>query len=233
MREIAVQGGQFYSYSDFKTLTGTMPSEASSEMLGILLMRKGQEIADKGIVPSLSYFDARSGEHIHFILAGWRRDQIAPGPLVWSYDDSAFVRACQVISEQTTWLYSGGVDLLLVTANRRPNGGFIVDFKNVIYLPLHTLKERKLIESPEVLFERIFRFAQHYKGPNPLAAFSAQEARVSLVQAVIESVLGWLPREAKENFDYAKNFVVRDVSKSSPSNAALVQQVSWAGPPFV
>ncbi|MER8639314.1 hypothetical protein [Mesorhizobium sp. M1365] len=227
-----MEGGQFFSYSEFEMLAGRMPSEASSEMLGILFMRKGQEIADKGIVPSLSYFNARSGEHIHFILAGWRRDGIAPGPVEWSYDDSAFVRACEVISEQTTWRYSGGVDLLLVTANRKPISGFIVDFRGVIYIPLHTLKERKLIESPEVLFERIFRFAQHYKGPNPLAAFSVQEARVSLVQAAIESVLGWLPKEAKENFDYAKNFLVRDVSKDSPSNAALVQQISWAGPPI-
>jgi hypothetical protein len=82
---------------------------------------------------------------------------------------------------------------------------------------------KKLVESPEVLFERLIRFAESYEGPDPLLHLSLQEARASLFEGVINAILSYVSKDMKDRLDYAKHFLIQDVSKGTPSGLVLVQ----------
>jgi hypothetical protein len=66
----------------------------------------------------------------------------------------------------------------------------------------------------------IYRFAEQYKGERPIASLSLQEARVSGAAALIQGLVGYLPKEVREQIEYAKEFFVHDVSK--PTDARLL-----------
>jgi len=88
-----------------------------------------------------------------------------------------------------------------------------IDLRGVIVIPVLEMREKKVVESTDILFERIFAFARKFKGQDPILSFSMQETRVSAVHGLIESIVGYLPKEAKERFEYAKQFKIKDVSK--------------------
>jgi hypothetical protein len=131
------------------------------------------------------------------------------------------LEACDAIALETSWRYSGGVDLLLFTTNRRWDSGTRIDFSGIINIPIHTLKETKLIESVDILFERIASFARNYRGPDPLLGFATQEVRVSVLFGIVESILSFIPREAKENLEYAKHFAIRNIVKNPSAQVRL------------
>ncbi len=191
-------------------------------------MRAGQEIADKNITPFLRYLDMRSGEDLHFILPGWSFVEAGRGTSPsaiakeWMYLDEHFIKACDVISSQTNWQYSGGTDLLLLTTRKLTHDTVKIDFSGAINIALHELKEKK-IESPEVLLHRLIMFAKSYKGDYPLISLSIQEARVSFFEAVLNAIVGYLPKEAKERFDYAKQFAVKDVAKKERHKQVMIK----------
>jgi hypothetical protein len=195
-------------------------------IVGILFMRKGQKITDTEILPSLTYFNFRSGQ-TDFVLAGWKHEVNSKEP-GWHFDEMAFVKACDVINENTKWRYEGGTELLLFEARKgeeKTSGtkkhnthshSVYIDFSNALTLHLDTIMQ-KLSEPPQVIFERIFSFSRNYMGDSPLQGLSFQEARVSAVAAVVQGVIGYLPKEVKEQLEYARQFGVKDISKPSRS----------------
>jgi hypothetical protein len=224
-----MRGGIIQTFADFKNIVGKVQGFCpSTRLIAILFMREGQEITDKGIVPFLKYFHLRSGKDLHFILPGWVFQEAGRGTepstvgKTWVYSDKLFIQACNVISSETRWKYSGGTDLLLLTTRRAAKDNIILEFSGAINIALHVMKEKKLVESPEVLFERIIQFAESYKGPDPLLKLSLQEARVSLVEGVINAVLSYLSKDIKDRLEYAKQFLIQDVSKDTPSGPALI-----------
>jgi hypothetical protein len=131
--------------------------------------------------------------------------------------------------------YSGGVDLLLMTASKRIERDehgqhfdrrrvkYAIDLSGVISIPVHTLVKAKRFESVDQLFERIFRHAKVFEGDDPLLGLMGQEFRVSVFEGLTNSVLGLLPKEAKECVDYAKHFAITDVSKKGERKSAIVK----------
>jgi hypothetical protein len=227
-----MRGGIIESFADFTNIVGKVHNfSPSTRLIAILFMREGQEITDKGIVPFLNYFDIRSGKALHFILPGWVHREAGRGTdhssvgKEWIYSDSLFTKACEVIASETRWKYSGGTDLVLVTTRKAANINIVVDFSGAINIALHVMKEKKLVESTEVLFERLIRFAESYQGPDPLLKLSLQEARVSLVEGVINAVLSCLPKGMKERLEYSKQFLIQDISKETRSGKALIHIV--------
>lgn len=201
-------------------------------IVGLLFMRKGQKITDSEIIPSLSYFNQRSGE-TDFVLAGWKHEVNTKEP-GWSFDESAFVKACDVIGENTKWRYEGGTELLLFEARKgeekivegrdfSSSRTVYIDFSNALTIQLDTVM-LKVSEAPQAIFERIFRFARNYQGENPLQGLSFQEARVSAVAAVVRGVIGYLPKEVKDQLEYARQFGVKDISKQSKNEIKITQK---------
>jgi len=237
-----MRDGDFTTFGEFDALVDQRLSDLESEgasmrLVGMLFMRQGQSLTDKEITPSLEYLHGRSGDHIDFYLAGWkfyaRSEGVASSS--WTFDLDAFLKAQDAIESETDWSYSGGVDLLLMTASKRIEANthstyhshkrvhYAVDMTGVISIPVHSLVKANLIESPDILFERIIRFAKMFEGKDPLLGLTAQEARVSVVEGLTGTVLGLLPKEAKERLDYAKHFAIKDVSKKGSRRTAIVK----------
>jgi len=219
--------GRFDFYAQFEELAKSGVSEDGvPKLMGLLFMREDQELVAKSILPSLSYFHERSGEHVHFILPGWSFTTDDKRNTEWHYSVEAFSRAVKVIEENSSWTYQGGTELLLFTVktsltnyhrhdeSRRGQSSSDVDFSSAISLQLDLLKERKLIDSIERLFEIIFRFAKNYKGDDPIQALTAQELRVSLVNGFSRTLMSLIPAGSKERAEYAAQFAVRDLSKA-------------------
>jgi hypothetical protein len=215
------------------------PDELSARLIGLLFMRAGQGIVDKEIIPSFEYFDRRSGDDIDFHIPGWKRVHaygIGMGrePTL-KFDAENFIKACDIFASETRWTYSGGVDLLLFTLRRIGPEHWEIDLGGVIVIPILELREKKLVESTDVLFERIFSFARKFKGRDPILGFSTQEARVSAVNGLIETLVGYLPKEAKERLQYAKNFRIQDVSRPGVRAVIGIQRMeqSYGNPDAV
>lgn len=225
--------GRFSYYSQFEEIanSGAKEEEGTPKLMGLVFMRKDQELTAKHILPSLSWFHERSGEHIHFVLAGWGfttdgASAAEPGRTEWNYSDEAFSNAVRVIEENSTWRYQGGTELLLFTVqtketvhnradeHRVGQVSSAVDFSSSIALQLDILKERKLIDSIERFFEIIFRFAKTYKGDDPIRALTVQEMRVSLANGISKMLMSIIPKESKEKAEYAVEFAVKDLSRA-------------------
>lgn len=232
-----MRDGGFSDWFEFEEiLERSSISKASvgeRKIVGLLFMRKGQKITDAEILPSLNYFNFRSGQ-TDFVLAGWKNTVGSENP-GWSFDEKAFVKACDVISGNTKWRYEGGTELLLFEARKgeekvsetkkRSNASrsIYIDFSNAITIHLDTMMQ-KVSETPQVIFERIFRFARNYKGGSPLQGLSLQEARVSAAAAVVQSVIGYLPKEVKDQLEYARQFGVKDISGPSKDEMKVTQR---------
>jgi len=234
--------GGFTNWVEFEEAIGkTSVSKGppgETQLVGLLFMRAGQKLTDGEIVPSLDYFNARSAK-TDFVLPGWKYDLESAGH--WSFDENAFVAACKVIRENTKWKYSGGTELLLFEAHkgkRTSSGGIkdrgsstsvFADFSSAVTVRLDELIHKKLVQSPEVVFERIFSYAEHHNGGRPLAGLAFQEARVSGAAAIVQGVLSYLPKEVKEQIEYAKEFAVQDISKPSDAQLKVISKhTSWS-----
>jgi hypothetical protein len=203
------------------------PDDPTSQMMGLLFMREGQPLVDKEIKPSLHYFHRRSADAIDFIIPGWKRNQqyvMGRKPSEFAtFDVENFVKSCDVVSDATTWKYSGGIDLLLFTTRETEVDRFEIDFGGVIGIDVLSLRERKLVESADVRFERIFSFAKNYKGSNPLTAFAVQETRVSALHSLLQIVLGYLPKEVKDPLQYASTFGIKDFTRRDYGSSGLLE----------
>lgn len=196
-------------------------------LAGLLFMRPEQEITKNEILPNLKYFDLRSGKYIDFTFPGWI--EVDNRGKKWAFQNKAFIRCCDVISAETTWKYSGGIDLLLFTTRRIPRRWAIhddldVDFSGSMNIPIHQLVQKHLVEGVDVLFERIFSFAKNYEGSDPILGISIQEARVSAIRAFVDAILSYLlPKAALDRLDYAKNFVVQDIARPAASRRLRIK----------
>jgi hypothetical protein len=216
----------FDTFVEFESkVSNEQAKQGEARLVGLLFMRSGQELIDKDILPSLDYFDQRSGPFVDFYLPGWEKVVIGGGKrsVEWRFDTKRFIHACEVIGNVLDWRYSGGADLLLFTSRHLSDKGnkAFLDFSQSVYLPLHVMKDDKI--GPSVLFERIFGFAQQYKGIDPLAGLAMQEVRVSGVNAFIDGLISWLARGGKEQIEYARRFVMRDISRGDEARVVSVK----------
>jgi hypothetical protein len=226
---------------DFEALVDQHMTDVDADsvkLLGVLFMREEQALA-KEIAASLNYLDSESSDAIDFYLPGWKSswtNKTDKAIVSWTFDLGRFMRAKNAFEEEIDWKYSAGGDLLLMTAGkvdqihnnsqfyRRSEYKYVIDFTGVRSIPLHTLVKNNLIEAPDILFKQIFDFAKRFKEGDPVVGFMAQEVRVSAVSAITEGVFGLLPKEAKQRVDYAKHFVIKDVTKSGKRKNAIVKE---------
>jgi hypothetical protein len=182
--------------------------------------------------------DVQYARHLQSIDEGRKDFKRVNGK--WSFDEESFVKACDVISENTRWKYGGGTELLLFEAQKgeRKSAGFktrdtsesvYADFSTAVTVHLDTLMQKKPTETPQIIFKRVFRYAKQYEGNNPLMGLSLQEARVSAFAAIVQTVIGYLPKEVKEQIEYAKEFGVKNISKQSDRQLKVThKQHSWS-----
>jgi hypothetical protein len=192
-------------------------------LVGLVFCRPEFPIAQE-ILPSLDYFHRKSGEHANFYFAGygrknlpeWKRGrsvQVAGFP-DWRFNASVFDALRAEIEARTTWHYSGASDLILTNAIDQKDADYAeMDFTSAICINLEQLRDKRGFGLVGKLFEKIFRYAENYKGDDPTWGFS-DKAGTRIVRSAIKNLfISVLPEAVRADAKGAFQFVVRDIKR--------------------
>jgi hypothetical protein len=181
-------------------------------MTGLLFARPESPLAKSEIMPNMSYFNHRSGNHIDVFMAGYLQvsGTITDGALEFSVPN--FDEFRQEIESMTRWRYSGGVDLVLTNARLdEERGGAFLDFSSAIAINLDDAKRIGAIDTVEMFFEKIFRYAETQSGDDPTWGFSDQAGLRAAGSALIALVLSLLPASIQQEITKTAKFCVSDI----------------------
>jgi hypothetical protein len=194
-------------------------------MVGLLFAPPETRLAREEIIPGLPYFHYRSGDHIDFFCAGYRRygPDLEPGEKavsedtppwifnLWMYDE--FRRQIQQLSR---WRYSGEADLLLMNARFNDiSKTASLDFTSAIACDLDRMMKDGAIQGARRFFEDIFHFAETVQTLDPTWGFSDEQGLRTAGSALKRVVLSLLPKHLGDDYRRAEHFAVRDISLSS------------------
>lgn len=119
------------------------------------------------ILPSLEYFNFRSGKALDMFCMGY---MVPQGTMAFSPDNfnqKAFHLAIMEFEELSRWQYSGETDLLLLNAYQYEEAGrkhVDLDFGTVFDVTLENAVKDGLIQSTRQYLEELMRYARDYKG---------------------------------------------------------------------
>lgn len=194
-------------------------------MVGLLFARPTSSIAMAEILPNLDYFHHRSGNNIDFFCGGygmfWENwldkfpDQIevATGRGNWLFSAQKFNEFREEIESMSKWQYSGAVDLILTNARFDLEKEIaVLDFSSTIVCNIEKMKAVKAIESVEMFFEKIFRFAEQFIGDDPTWGFSDKQGVAIAGSALKRIILSLLPKKLEEEALRAAHFAITDAS---------------------
>jgi len=198
----------------------------ASKMVGILFARPNSSIAKKEIISNLEYFHHRSGESIDFFCGGYgmywesHEDEFPDQQIVakgetrnWLFSSLKFNEFRKEIESKTRWQYSGSVDLLLTNVQyNSENQEVYLDFSSTLVLNLEKMISTGAIQSIEMFFEEIFRFAENTKSNNPTSSFSDKQGVSLGSNAFKQFLLSFLHKQLKDEFNKLESFVLKDVS---------------------
>lgn len=164
-----------------ETLKNSARWSKEPRVAGLLFIQPTSSLARDEIIPKLEYFHHRSGDDVHFFCGGFSgyANVYPDNQLVatidgikWYFSPSQFNKLRREIETRTSWIYSGGDDLLLVDVNNLPNQ-VRLDFstRSAYLFRLDQMKQDGIIIGVGQFFEEIFRFAEDYKGDNAVKKF--------------------------------------------------------------
>lgn len=197
-------------------------------MVGILFARPSSPVAKTEVVPSLDDYSFRSADNIDFFFPGY---SLGPGPGQhqleyqgphyefqrvagsgsWVFSPDLFDRFRRELEAMTTWQYKGGTELVLANARfDDAKGEAFIDFSTTVVCQLDTMKKDGAIDTVEMFFERIFRFAENFRGDDPTWGFSDIEGIRIGGSALRRVVLSLLPKDLGKDAEKAIHFAARD-----------------------
>lgn len=208
----------------FKKERGGDDQPKSTRMVGIVFARPNSALAKAEIVPQLSYWHYRSGEHIDFYFAGYTYahplvpgyiEVPIPGAETWLYSAERFDAFRRNFESRTKWKYEGSSELLLLNArfDLQTKRG-IIDFTSMICCHLDAMKNDQAIQSTERFFESVFRFAETADGDDPTWGFSDKQGIGIAGSALKRVVLSLLPKGLDADYTKAEHFAVRDIGQT-------------------
>jgi len=119
------------------------------------------------ILPSLAYFNFRSGEALDMFCIGYTVPQDTMVFAPENFDQKAFHLAIMEFEERSRWQYSGETDLFLLNAYQYEEAGrkhVDLDFGTVFNVTLENAVKDGLIRSTRQYLEELMRYARDYKG---------------------------------------------------------------------
>lgn len=196
-------------------------------MVGILFAKPSSPIAKAEVIPSLDDYSYRSADNIDFFFPGYcfgpepGQHQLEGqgthyefqrvGSQGWVYSPDLFDRFRRELEAMTTWQWKGGTELVLANARfDDAKGEASIDFSTSVVCQLDTMKKDGAIDTVEMFFEKIFRFAENSKGDDPTWGFSDVEGIRIGKGALIHVVLSVLPNDVRKDAEKAVHFAVRD-----------------------
>jgi hypothetical protein len=161
---------------------------------GLVFCQPHSKFAKDEILPALRYFDCRSGQHVNFYFPGYAKGWEAPAGDVmalaptdgpgWIFNAQSFNEFRDTLQKQINWQYSGGSELILANARYDSERKVAwLDFSSALCITFERLKHDGALSDVEILFERIFQYAEKCDGIDPTWGFSDQEGKTSIGHA--------------------------------------------------
>ncbi len=195
-------------------------SNVTSRMFGLVFASPNSSFAQSEIIPQIADWHFRTGKHIDFFFAGFTDDENIenlkqvdiPEMKKWFYSSKLFDSFRREIESHTSWRSSGGCDLILTTVRYdKSSDSTAIDFTQAISCQLDTMKEKKVIESVPMFFEKIFRFAEENLLDNPIDAFSDSNIKPVVVSSVKQFLLSLIPSSVSTAYSKLEDFAVKDI----------------------
>lgn len=186
------------------------------KLAAVIFARPETSIFKNDILPSLSWFQARSGRHCNFYFAGYRRRgslrfsdemELECRGEKWVFSPTDFDKFRQELESRTQWRYSGGTDVLLTTGH----AAAALDFEEVVAFNLEQLRADGAMLETGMLFERIFQAAESHH-ENSVLHFSDSEGKRLLKSAALEAFVSILPESLRADARKARHFAVRSLA---------------------
>jgi hypothetical protein len=180
--------------------------------IGILLARPKQELTQKEILPHLDYYHHRSGDSINFYCGGygryWYRDgrlyndaqevsQVEFSESPWLFSPQAFVCLVEDIERETSWKYSGGIELLLFNTWYE-DYSVVIDFENFLSVDLSKACNDKVVPDIQHFFEEIFHIARNNKKDLSVKKIKKSLTIASFSRSAKESLFKLIPNSLGE-----------------------------------
>jgi len=190
------------------------PGSRRWKLVGLLLVKGGDELAEKSLRPFFCYFNHRSGTNTDFYWAGWNEvfsDTPGSAARYLTFDEVSFNAIRTDVESNTTWHYSGGADLIIFRAKHIDTGEIVMDFGAAMNINLRELKAGKI--EPDVLFETIFRFSDTSDGDHQIFGLFFDNARHSLSKSSWLFMKSFVSSEAAQEIDRINAMAVVDIRK--------------------
>lgn len=212
----------------------------AARIVGVFFGRPESEPVSRQILPSLHYFDVRSGSHVDFFLAGYQRavelDRVSEDgakgswlqagvgeetasftrvhpELDWFFSPRQFNNIRGILERKSTWRYSGGVELVLMNTRRVGNtDDYVFDPSQTIVMRLDELGQDGVAGSVGVLFESIFRYCEDPNLTDPISGLSDHLGLQAAGRSFKRVLLSVIPRGLGREFEKVAKWAVRDFS---------------------
>lgn len=193
----------------------------SSRLAAIVFANGSKGFVRSEIVPLVEYWNYRSKDYVTFFFVGYVGDDSAEDSEFVraslhpdAFDEKSFVEAIESFEQESTWKYRGDTPLILCRAFLRyhkttgePKA--FLDLSSIIEFELeHALRE-KAIHSVDSFFELVILVAKETPGGSLEWKLSDKLGARALGDALVEAILGKLPRGTKHLVDAIRFFRVQ------------------------
>jgi len=195
-------------------------NENNVKLIAFLFSRNTIDKNKTLISNNLDYFDKRSNNYIDIYCAGFKEsdevnnDGVLVGEKYWTYSDTRFDEDRRLLESETSWKFSGEIDLILVSVKRGTSADKVfVDYSQAIVCHLSELIEIKAFNSIEAFFEKLFQYAEYADPSNPIWNLSDKFGLRQCKSTLIKFVLSLLPASFSKDLMLLTKFALTDITK--------------------
>lgn len=185
----------------------------NGRLVGVLFANPSSSLSKQEIIGHLDEFHYYSEKNIDFYCAGYGA-WLPPSPgikivtrvgnIPWDFDNKKFVELIKDFEKNTSWKYSGEVELILLDTDlSNPNG---LNFSSAIVCNLEEMIKVGTFSSVRSFFYKLFNNTE-------LTAWDISDklgievAKRNLLGLLLETL------KLKSLYDQERNLVIRDISK--------------------
>lgn len=189
-----------------------------TEIIGVLFAPPYTKVGRENIVPRIGYLDGRTGQNIHFFCAGYggygfANDLTSIGEMrydngdviPWGFSQRKFATFVDELEANTSWQYSGEVDLILA----RPD----LKFDDCIVYDIEAMIGDGAIDHPSRLFETIIKYTRDRKEEVSVERLNDEEGFALLGDVAVEGILSLVPNPLRNLWKRGKHYRTQDLSK--------------------
>ncbi|MBN2589880.1 MAG: hypothetical protein JXA96_08450 [Sedimentisphaerales bacterium] len=200
-------------------LKKNLPPDSRRMMTGILFAHPDIELSKKEILPLLPRYHVRSDKWFHLFFPGYDMKNsgssfpATPYKCVYKknllFSEDYYNKTRRDLENISKWIYSGGVDLLLVDAIQN-HTDHPLDLGHCIDIKLLVEREEGKLPHLSLFFERIFRYAEKHFPNSQTWNFSDSQIPNLVGSLAREALASCVPDNIASDVKRIEAYAVRD-----------------------